>query len=322
MPKKLTYDEFKKRVESEKNYFLLSKEYKNRETDVTIKHILDDGTEHEYTTKAKNWLHGSRCPICNKKRLSNVSNNPNYKSPDAVYKQIEDMYPNGEYKLISSYVNNKKKGTFIHNLNDGSSHTFEMRVGDFLNNNLRCPKCSGLYSYSPDEFRLIIAELLKGTKDEGMYEVKGDYINNRTKIEFYHKGCNRTFLMRPDDFKNTGQRCPFCSSSKGEEDIEFYLRLNKITYIRGYSFDDCKDKRKLPFDFAIFNENNQIEMLIEFDGRQHFEPIYGKESFEKCILHDKIKNEYCKKNKITLLRIHYKDHEKLNEILDKAVKKS
>ena len=322
MPKRLTYDEFKKRVEMEKNYFLVSNEYKNRDTKVTIKHVLDNGEEHVYTRRADNWLKGNRCPICNKKRLETKELNPNYKSPEEVYKQIEELYPDGEYRLESEYKNNKLKGTFIHTLEDGTSHTFDMRVGDFLNNNLRCPKCSGVYNYKPDEFREIINNMLKDTKDEDKYLVIGNYKNNNTKIDFLHKDCGRTFSMRPDDFKNGGQRCPFCSSSKGEEDIEFYLKKNNISHIRGYTFDDCRDKRVLPFDFAIFNESNQLELLIEFDGRQHFEPIYGKESFETCILHDMMKDEYCKKNNITLLRIHYKDHDKLNEILDKAVKKS
>ena len=41
-------------------------------------------------------------------------------------------------------------------------------------------------------------------------------------------------------------------------------------YFVGYTFEECRDKAKLPFDFLIV-KNNKIG-IIEFDGRQHFVP--------------------------------------------------
>lgn len=67
----------------------------------------------------------------------------------------------------------------------------------------------------------------------------------------------------------------------------------------------CRDKRALPFDFAIFS-GSSLFGLIEFDGVQHFEPVDkfgGFEGFEKTFYHDKLKTSFYKNNNITLLRI-------------------
>ena len=47
-------------------------------------------------------------------------------------------------------------------------------------------------------------------------------------------------------------------------------------------------------------------MIIEFDGEQHFKPISsmrGESGFDKNQKYDKIKNDYCEKNGIKLIRI-------------------
>jgi len=51
-------------------------------------------------------------------------------------------------------------------------------------------------------------------------------------------------------------------------------------------------------------------MCIEFDGIQHFEPVLkfgGEKSLIINKIRDSIKDEYCKKNNIYLLRIKYSD---------------
>lgn len=41
------------------------------------------------------------------------------------------------------------------------------------------------------------------------FEVRGNYVDNLTKILMYHKECNREFEVRPGNFK-TRKRCPLC----------------------------------------------------------------------------------------------------------------
>ena len=61
------------------------------------------------------------------------------------------------------------------------------------------------------------------------------------------------------------------------------------------------------FDFGILH-NDQLLGLIEYDGKQHFEPIDffgGEDGFRKTQERDKIKNAYCKSHNIPLLRLPY-----------------
>ena len=61
-------------------------------------------------------------------------------------------------------------------------------------------------------------------------------------------------------------------------------------------------KQKLRFDFAIFNDDNQLSHLIEYDGVQHFKESYWG-GLEEIQLRDNLKNQYCKEHNIKLIRI-------------------
>ncbi|WFF76429.1 hypothetical protein P6282_00605 [Bacillus velezensis] len=95
----------------------------------------------------------------------------------------------------------------------------------------------------------------------------------------------------------------------GENLIERLLVKRKISFKIQYSFSDCKYKKPLLFDFAI-TEGERVIGLIEFDGRQHFKAIDffgGKEGLRLTKIRDGIKNDYCERKRIPLLRIPYWD---------------
>lgn len=52
--------------------------------------------------------------------------------------------------------------------------------------------------------------------------------------------------------------CGCIGRSLGEERIEQFLIENKIKYSKEYTFPDLKDIGLLRFDFAIFNNDNQL----------------------------------------------------------------
>lgn len=102
--------------------------------------------------------------------------------------------------------------------------------------------------------------------------------------------------------------CGCASRSIGEKNIENLLKSNGINYAREYTFSDLKDKKKLRFDFAIFDENNSLSHLIEFDGRQHnndYTPWNSEETLTERQARDILKDEYCKEHNIRLIRIPY-----------------
>lgn len=81
----------------------------------------------------------------------------------------------------------------------------------------------------------------------------------------------------------------------------------EVNFIPQYAFDDCRYIYVLHFDFAIF-DGEKLLGLIEYDGKQHFEPVVffgGEDGFNKTKKRDQIKNTYCQTHNIPLLRLPY-----------------
>ena len=132
--------------------------------------------------------------------------------------------------------------------------------------------------------------------------------------------CDKGHLWNPtyDSFVYAKTKCLHCQYSKGETRIENYLTDNSIEYIKQYCFDDCIYKRRLKFDFYLPDYN----ICIEYDGVQHFEPqehFGGIDTYEDLVIKDNIKNKYCQKNNIKLIRIDYMNFENIENILIKEL---
>lgn len=111
------------------------------------------------------------------------------------------------------------------------------------------------------------------------------------------------FKQRPDSHLN-GKGCSRCKISHSIREIMYILNKNDIKYISEKRFDDCKNTSHLPFDLYIEKYN----LCIEYDGRHHYMPVEhwgGEYAYKQTKTNDNIKNVYCDKNNINLLRIPY-----------------
>ncbi len=118
-----------------------------------------------------------------------------------------------------------------------------------------------------------------------------------------------------------GYGCPLCNESKGENIISKYLINHNVKFKREYIIEGCKDKKHLRFDFGVFKDNELI-LLIEFDGKQHFESFEyfgGDDNLISIQKRDDIKNNYCQDHNIKLLRIKYNQIKQINKILTENV---
>lgn len=114
--------------------------------------------------------------------------------------------------------------------------------------------------------------------------------------------------------------CGCRHKSKWEMFIEDLLNSLKIEFIPQKRFNNCRNKKgsdMLPFDFYLPSFN----LIIEYDGEHHFQPVQGwggEEKFKITKENDDIKNDYCKAHNITLLRLPYTYTEEdiKNEILN------
>jgi len=118
---------------------------------------------------------------------------------------------------------------------------------------------------------------------------------------------------------------PFFNYSKGELKISRILNKLNLKYIKHPHFKDLvswKRKSKLKYDFYLPDMN----LCIEFDGRHHYYPM-SDDIFNNLEKHfqtrtsDKIKEIYCRDNKIDLLRIPYWEGKNSLKILDSALSK-
>lgn len=107
---------------------------------------------------------------------------------------------------------------------------------------------------------------------------------------------------------------------KGEEKIKDYLESRKINYVRQKMFDELSGLKgwKLRYDFFVPSAN----LLIEYQGRQHYEVVQFSNSYDKAEEsfaiqqeNDNLKREYAKANNIELLEIPYTEYENIENIL-------
>ena len=180
--------------------------------------------------------------------------------------------------------------------------TFSVNARKFLLGS-GCPICSG--RYDTDEF---IHKSREINGDKYDYS-KVNYINSRTPVEIICKKHNKSFFPTPKNFINNKTGCPFCIESKGESILNMILRKY------AYNFEKQKKFQKigqLRFDFYV---DAPIKTCIEYDGEQHYKPIFwGSKSdniesaqnrFEQVKKYDEIKNQYCKDHNIQLIRVPY-----------------
>ena len=94
--------------------------------------------------------------------------------------------------------------------------------------------------------------------------------------------------------------------SKGEDKVLGILKKNKIAFDREVSFPRLTGKKGAPlrFDFAVLNDNDELEFLIEYQGIQHYEAkskFGGYSGLRKQQYNDLQKREYCRKHNIILI---------------------
>jgi hypothetical protein len=134
--------------------------------------------------------------------------------------------------------------------------------------------------------------------------------------------CNLCFTRSSLRSRNFDS-CSGCKTSKGEKRIARYLRDKKIVFGTQKTFKGLRYINPLKLDFYV----PFLKTAIEFQGEQHTNIGYyirmGVSNPEKalrdCQLRDQAKREWCKKNGIRLIEIHYYQFRKIEAILDKLL---
>lgn len=143
------------------------------------------------------------------------------------------------------------------------------------------------------------------------------YKGNNISIKYKCSKCGNVYKQKPNNHYNVCSctKCKKRINSKGEKYIKNFLDEHSINYIPQKTFNDLKDKKLLSYDFYLPEYN----VLIEYQGIQHYEPRFGDKNYFKIQkLHDKLKREYAKNKDYKLLELHYTldSQDKVNDYLD------
>lgn len=235
--------------------------------------------EHgKFKQLTNNHLSGQGCPKCVGKSLSK----------DEILDRCRKIH-NNKYEYLN--IDIIKKEVLINCEFHG--HFFQ-KLNNHMNMKQGCPKCKGLKKTTDDFIRQSI-DIHGDVYDYSEVE----YILAKKKVKIICKK-HGIFEQAPTHHLS-GQSCPKCNCSNGERIINKILSDRKINYKHHHVFNDFTNYE---FDFYLPEKN----LCIEYDGVQHFKPVSyfgGLKSFELQKIRDEIKNEYCKKNDIKLLRISY-----------------
>ena len=299
MSRKLTTEEVKERIKDLTNgEYLLLGDYVNNSTKMLVRHNLCGNI---YKVKWNNFKTGRRCPKCfGNEKLNN----------EEVDKRMFELVGD-EYIRIGNYINSGTKMLIEHHL---CRNKYEVTWNHFKHG-IRCPRCSG-------------NERLNNRKiDKRMFELVGNeyirlgrYLNAHTKMLIKHNLCGNDYEVMWANFQQ-GYRCPKCNESKGEKAISNILSYLNINYTPQKRFPECKYKNTLPFDFYVHNKKSKL--LIEFDGRQHFESVEifgGDDGLKETQFRDEIKNDFALSKNIPLLRIPYTEQDNIEKILTNKLK--
>lgn len=258
-----------------------------------------------FSQRASNHLDGHGCKMCQAESRKDTLDMFILKSKKLYgnkYSYTKTKYINSCNKII---ITCKKHGDFT------------QRSTDHLAGKEGCSKCnrqilSSLKLSSTAEF---IQKSISIHKNIYSY-YNTIYVDSRIPVSIYCKK-HGEFKQIPTNHLS-GKGCPKCKSPRGETEILKWYRHHNRPVVEQHSFSDCKYIKPLRFDFYDIISNT----CIEFDGLQHFKVIKyfgGDSEFNKQIIRDNIKTEYCKTNNIKLLRIPYWDINNINKILTEAL---
>lgn len=289
MGKKKTHEEYVKELAEKNPNIEVIEQYIGSNIKIAHKCKIDG---YVWNTQPNIILMGHKCPKCSGRVIM---------SHDEYIKKVFDVNP--DIEVVDTY--NGARNKILHRCKiDG----YEWKITpDHILRGVGCPLCSGKLRKTHEQYITDVFNInpnIEVLEEYVSYKVP---ILHRCKIDGYEwYACPSNILF--------GTGCPQCKASRGEREISLWLRNNSIDFVPQKTFDGCRNKKLLPFDFYIPKYN----ICIEYDGEQHYKPINffgGEEKLEKTIQRDNIKTNYCMANNIQLIRVKY--NENIIEVLEK-----
>jgi hypothetical protein len=303
--RRLTTDEFALRArEIHDNKY----KYKNTKYSTARAKVLVTCPLHgDFSVLPNNHLKGAGCPICSKDRHVVLMNE------GARYSQKEMI---AKFHKVHGNVYNYSRVSYVRGMDPVEiicpEHGVFNQIAFHHLAGKGCPLC-GVKARS-DANRLSQVEVIQ--RFAKLHGKRFDYSKFKYR-EFVSKsliGCRERghgFFEMNAQAHLEGKGCPACSQSLGERIIDEWLRESDIMFVREFLIPSTGSRKKgrLRFDFCI----PQCQLLIEYDGEQHFRPVrfFGssektaRKVFKEIRRRDRIKSTWAVTNSYRLIRIRY-----------------
>ena len=262
---------------------------------------------HEIEMSLSLIVYGSWCCYCGNKKLCNEKDciicfEKSFAShPKHIFwSDKNELTPRQVFK------NSLKKMLF----NCDCNHDFEIIIANITNLNNWCSYCCNPPQKLCDNndcetcFNKSFANYSqhKFWSDKNLLKPRQVFKGTNHLYIFDCNKCNKEFecALKYIVYKNTW--CPFCKY-KTENIVNNYLSSLYTVEIQK-SFEWCKNKRKLPFDFCI----EEFKLIIELDGFAHFKDIlFWNSKAEDVQKIDKLKMLKANENGYSIIRILQED---------------
>ncbi len=264
---------------------------------------------HAWETVVSHRTRGLGCPYCSGQKICECNSLAKLR-PDL----LDEWHPENKIKPDEVPLGSHKKVLWrCINKKCQCKHEWTAYVFNRTLNGSGCPYCAGNLFCPCNSLKELYPDLCLEWSEKN--SISPDEVPKGTAKKFWWK-CNKNHQWKASVLSRTNKKtgCPICNMSHGEKYIKKILDAGSITYIQNKIFS-FKNVTNLYFDFYLPEHNK----AIEFDGVQHFKPVKffrGKSGFDRQVINDNRKNEYCSENEISLLRIHYKDQEEIPFLLD------
>jgi uncharacterized protein/very-short-patch-repair endonuclease len=266
------------------------------------------GCKHEWKTTINSRTSGSDCPYCDGNNKHCIHQSLLYTHPEIV----DQWHPTKNKNLKPenfTYGSGKKVWWLCKNTCDyGCKHEWKTSISGRCRKT-DCPFCQKFTKSFCIHQSLLhthpeISKLWHPTKNKNLKPKNFTFGSNKKVFWLCDKNKNHEWKTTINH-KTSGKNCPHCKN-KTESILYDFLNKHFDNVERQFKSDWCKNiltNNYLPFDFYV----EKFKLIIELDGRQHFNQVSTWESPENIQKRDKYKMDRALENRISIIRLLQED---------------